>query len=78
MTERRMHDRPGPQGPDTTADRENPMTPWERLFAGWQEALSTQETRRMQRHIERLQAAMGPRSTPIPHRPHERTSDEPA
>ena len=32
----------------------------------------------MQRHIERLQAAMSPRSTHSPQRPRERTSGEPA
>lgn len=78
MTERGTHSRSGPQWPDATADQENPMTPWDRLFAGWQEAMSARETQRMRRHIERLQVAMGQRSTHTPQHPHERTSDEPA
>ena len=54
------------------------MTAWDRLFAGWQEAISAHEIKRMQRHIEHLQATMGPHPTHSPQRPHERTSGEPA
>ena len=59
-------------------DRERPMTAWDRLFAEWQEAISAHEIKRMQRHIEHLQATMGPHPTHSPQRPHERTSGEPA
>ena len=78
MTERGTRGRPGRQWPEAMADRENPTTPWDRPFAGWQETMSAHEIKRMQRHIERLQAAMGPHSTHSPQRPHERTSSEPA
>jgi hypothetical protein len=38
MTERGTHRGPGENGPDATVDIGSPMTPWDRLFAGRQDA----------------------------------------
>ena len=38
---------------------ENSSAPWDRLFAGWHEALSADDAARLQRHIERLRTAIG-------------------
>jgi hypothetical protein len=38
------------------ANWENPTTPWDRPFAGWQKTTSAHEIKRMQRHVKRLLA----------------------
>lgn len=58
MKEDRPQDEASSGFPDAATYLDNPKAAWERLFAGWQEAMVAEDEARLRRHMERLRAAV--------------------
>ncbi len=72
MKKDRPHDEAPAGLPDTAAYLDNPRAPWDRLFAGWRETMVAKDEARLQRHIERLRAAVNQGYGEGPSPPYER------